>query len=48
MNPEKRVDAAKNIGRDGTGKRDDESQQDINEPPTVLPAKGNDETSFKK
>ena len=40
MNPEKSVDAAKNVGRDGTGKRNDESQQDIDEPPTALSAQG--------
>jgi hypothetical protein len=39
MNAEKSIDAPKNVGRDGTGKRNDERQQGINEPPTALSAK---------
>ncbi len=39
MNPEKSVQRAKNVGRDGTGKRNDESQEGVNEPPTAISVK---------
>jgi hypothetical protein len=39
MNAEKCIHAPKNVRRDGTGKRNDESQEGVNEPPAALPTK---------
>lgn len=38
-NAEESIHAPKNVRRDGTGKRNDESQDGVNKPSTALPAK---------